>query len=182
LEELAELSNEVLESALASGRRRTEELDCQVSELLEKRGAIEHEVRLIEQLLAVRNGKVEVGRLSHTLANASDPDTERGRRRRRSPPMHPSVAAAIEELERAGKPLHISELMAALDDRDVTLPGSGQQANLIAHLTRRSEIVRPRRGMYGLAVWGLTDMPLKPAKRQRRRAKRRTTSSGKTRS
>src|SRR5437667_4854187 len=72
---------------------------------------------------------------------------------------HPAVQAVIEELSTAGRPLHISELMRLLRDRNVSIPGSGTQANLITHLRRDDRLIRPSRGMYGLAAWGLQAMP-----------------------
>jgi hypothetical protein len=78
-------------------------------------------------------------------------------------------------LERAERPLHISELMRLLEEREVELPGAGQQANVIAHLTRSPDIVRPSRGMYALSSWGIKE-PLKPASRKRVRGNQKPSS------
>ena len=65
----------------------------------------------------------------------------------------PALDAALEELTSAGRPLHISELFRTLREHSVPIPGSGQQANLIALLTRDARIYRPERGFYALSQW-----------------------------
>lgn len=88
--------------------------------------------------------------------------------------VHPVIAASIAVLEREGRPMHIGQLMQTLKQQGVTIPGSGEQANLISYLRRDRRIVRPSRGMYGLGVWGLKDMA-PPQRARKRRTKRRRT-------
>ena len=54
-------------------------------------------------------------------------------------------------LAKAGKPLHIGELMEGLEKKGVELPGEGKAANLISYLRRMDDVVRLYRGVYGLA-------------------------------
>jgi hypothetical protein len=56
--------------------------------------------------------------------------------------------------------------MRLLSENDVAIPGAGAQANLIAHLTRHPDIVRPSRGMYALGSWGVPERPDKPPLRR----------------
>ena len=79
------------------------------------------------------------------------------RRRTPSPTRTALLTAVIGILTDRGEPTHIGELMTALQHRRVEIPGSGQQANVIAHISRDKRIVRPKRGFYGLAEWGLID-------------------------
>ena len=65
------------------------------------------------------------------------------------------LAAVIDVLTERGEPTYIGDLMTALHERSVEIPGSGQQANVIAHISRDERIVRPQRGFYGLREWGL---------------------------
>src|SRR5205085_2174135 len=97
--------------------------------LAAKRRPLQREAELLKELLAVR------GAYDGTGADERGEGAARARTK-----LHPAVGASIEELDRSGRPLHISELMRLLSDRGVEIPGSGQQANLIAHLTRAPEI------------------------------------------
>jgi hypothetical protein len=66
----------------------------------------------------------------------------------------------------AGKPLHIKELQAALQQKGVILPGRGTDANLIIRLQRSDgQFVRTGKGTYGLPEFGLPQV--KPARRRR---------------
>ncbi len=161
----AGLSSSTLKAALAAAEKRTAELTETIESLVAEREGVAREARLLHELLAVREGKRGVDAPDHAGV-VEDLQSPRETPRRGGRPPHPAVAAALEELERAGRPLHISELMRLLKEREVEIPGSGQQANLIAHLTRTPEITRPSRGMYALSTWGLQP-PLKKAKRRR---------------
>jgi hypothetical protein len=73
--------------------------------------------------------------------------------------------------------MHISELMQNLAKQEVQIPGAGTQANLIAHLTRHPDVMRPSRGMYALAAWEGTDStPLRRAVRKRVRGPKNSNS------
>jgi hypothetical protein len=156
----AGIPDELLDEALVVARRRAADLDDRIAKLSGERDAARRELELLEELRAVRRGE------PRSPSNAEVDDRRRSRR------SHPAVVAAIAELEKAGRPLHISELMEALRGDDVPIPGSGQPANLIAHLTRNPEVVRPSRGMYALASWGLDEQQkVRPAVRRRMRGK-----------
>ena len=121
-------------------------------------GVAREEERLLSRLLALRTGVA-----------TSVPESEIQKENQPTVQPKPAVSAVIEELEAAGRPVHVSELMRLLQRRNVPIPGAGKQANLISHMSRDDRIVRPTRGMYGLRSWGLEDVP---GKRSRRRAKR----------
>jgi hypothetical protein len=162
------LSDDLLSQALARAKARSAEIDEQLGQLTSERRAVRREVELLEELLAVRRGEAVQ---SSSSREAIDGGGKRIAQRRKGG-THPVVVAAIAELEKTRRPLHISELMLALQDQGVSIPGSGQQANLIAHLTRESQIVRPSRGMYALASWGIEEKPkVRPAVRRRVRGK-----------
>lgn len=167
------LSAEVLRGALEAAQGRVVEMDRQVEAAVAEREAARREVVLLEELVAVRGDHQVAPPGSGQAASAAPP---RSKTRKRSEP-HPAAIAAVAELERAGRPLHISELMRLLQERGVEIPGSGQQANLIAHLTRHPEVMRPSRGMYALASWKLPE-PLKRSKRRRVKGERKRTNQG----
>jgi hypothetical protein len=161
---LRTLDDGSLQSALAEARRRLSDLDTQIEALRAGRRPLAREVELLEQLLALRSPDADAASSDGGFADEPVNFTFR----HRGP--HPAVVEAIRELDAAGRPLHISELMRLLKASDITIPGAGAQANLIAHMTRSPEIVRPSRGMYALASWGSPEQqPLKPATKRRRR-------------
>jgi hypothetical protein len=154
------MSEEAIVKALEAARARVTRLEQERSELDRAIATAREEQRLLERLLSLRQG-LPVGSQRPPIAegDGSSGTAEVGR---------PAVQAVIEELTAAGRPVHISELMRLLRGREVPIPGSGTQANLITHLRRDARFVRPSRGMYGLAAWGLESMTA-PRRRRRRR-------------
>jgi hypothetical protein len=153
------LSDELLEAAVTAASERAAALEAKLESLIAARDQARREAHLLGELLAVRNGDE-----TRTAVSAGGAKARASTKATR----HPAVEQSLRELEQAGKPLHISELMRLLAARDVPIPGAGEQANLIAHLTRHPEVVRPSRGMYALRGWGVTESPpLKRATRKR---------------
>lgn len=155
-----------------------EELRARISRIENERGELDRliavakeEERLLVRLLSLRKG--EDGTESSVIEQVSKESRANDRPMNLGLPIDgkaPAVEAAVRELATAGRPVHISELMRLLREHKVPIPGAGAQANLIAHLRRDSRVVRPSRGMYGLAAWGLEDMPEgKPRRRRKRR-------------
>lgn len=85
---------------------------------------------------------------------------------------HPVERGAIAILEMSGKPLHISELRRALEQKGVPIPGKGNDANVIVYLSRSHEICRVGKGLYALRIWGVPEVPPRH-RRSKRRGKRR---------
>ncbi len=171
------VSEDSIAKALEAARARVSRAQRERAELERVIAAAREEQRLLERLLALRRG---------TAAALDGGPSEQKQHDTPLAPAdgtkHPVVQAVIEELKAAGRALHISELMRILRDRNVTIPGLGTQANLITHLRRDERLVRPSRGMYGLAEWGLENMPAARRKRRRRRHMRSTIADGRTQS
>jgi hypothetical protein len=110
----------------------------------------EQEARLIKQLLTLGNEPPEEEDAVLTLTIAESAEGTPLPRSR-----HPVVDEVARLIEAEGHPLHISEIMRLLEQRNAALPGRGDQANVIAHIRRDPRFVRPSRGVYGLASWGL---------------------------
>jgi hypothetical protein len=154
-----------------------EGVQARISRAEEERAGLERtiaaareEERLLQRLLALRRGATpaEDGRAIATAHEGEAGSAEQeGAVAASHHTKHPSVEAVVRELISAARPLHISDLMRLLREGGVQIPGAGTQANLITHLRREPRLVRPSRGMYGLAEWGLKNMP--PAKRRKRR-------------
>ncbi|MPZ68457.1 MAG: hypothetical protein GEU71_02905 [Actinobacteria bacterium] len=81
--------------------------------------------------------------------NRSD-SSATGLGRPRSPESAELSRAILEVLGDHSGPVTLKELMEALVERGVQLPGQGKAANLIAHMNRMSEIERVKRGLYSL--------------------------------
>jgi hypothetical protein len=84
------------------------------------------------------------------------------------------VSDVIDVLGEHGEPMPIRALMAEVVSRGASIPGRGEQANLISVITRVPEITRPARGMYGLSEWNLVGNP--PSREHLPRRRRRSPS------
>jgi hypothetical protein len=160
-----------LAEELVAVRERNQVLEARLEQLNQALLSGRREEALLEDLLELRRDGGHA-QWTPTASAAATPDASRSKPVEVS---HPVVAASIDVLNRAGRPMHIQELMATLKEKEVEIPGSGDQANLISYLRRDSRIVRPARGLYGLRVWGLEDIESKPKpkpKSKKRSAKR----------
>lgn len=170
-EEFSVMSEDAIEKALESARSRVSRGERDRAELDRAIATAREEQRLLEQLLALRR---------EGIAKCDDKPKELEHRNENSAVVSgtrtTALEAVVQELKAAGRPLHISELMRLLRDKNVPVPGSGTQANLITHLRRDKRVVRPSRGMYGLAGWGLENM-LAPTRKRRRRKRTRSTAA-----
>ncbi len=126
-----------------------------------KLAALKEEERLWERLLALRQGEAEP-LLPIEKQHSNTPGDSVGKT---------AVKAVHDELEKAQRPLHISEIMRLLGGRRISLPGAGEQANLISHLRRDERFVRTARGMYALAAWGLINDQAPPVRARRQRVR-----------
>ena len=52
-----------------------------------------------------------------------------------------------------GVPMHYRDLVAALESRKIYVSGHDRGLNLVAHIHKNPNFVRPKRGMYGLKEW-----------------------------
>lgn len=154
------MPTEAIEKALAAIRRELQQQEAQRVELATRISAGKAEEHLLTQILAVRRGEKSVhpSASGNTAAPLSDLSSH----------SLPDVVA--EELQTAGRPLHISDLMRLVKIRNVKIPGAGAQANLITYLRRDPRFARPARGLYALSDWGLDAMPPTRRRKRRRRA------------
>lgn len=157
------LNESELSEALTAVRDRLQIIEARLEQLEQAAVKARKEEHLLEGLLALRRG--------------DDPSSE-PRASLQLPTKNGAVHADVVEetialLREEHRPMHISELMASLQEKKVRIPGSGQQANLISYLRRDERIVRPSRGVYGLREWGLKDA-IKPKRTRKRGTKRRS--------
>lgn len=136
----------------------------------------ERELKLLVELAELRGVRTRIaangGVDRLTNGHANGPSRSR-RGRTVSPTRTALLTAVIKILTEYGEPMQVQDLMSAVQERGVAIPGSGQQANLIAHISRDDRIVRPRRGFYGLAEWGLAPQKsARPANKRRRSSPR----------
>lgn len=61
------------------------------------------------------------------------------------------LSKAVLEILSENGAMKVRDLANALTLKGISLPGQGKPANLIVHLNRMDEIVRPARGIYALA-------------------------------
>jgi len=158
------LPNEAIHRAVEAVRVRLAGAEAQRAAAEREIAVAREEERLLLRLLAVRQGEAGSPELPLIESQVVDAPSTRT-------PKQPVLQAVIEELNTAGRPLHISELMRLLQVKNISVPGSGSQANLITHLRRDARFVRPSRGMYALAEWGLESMPTPRRSRRRKRVR-----------
>ena len=162
------MSDKAIEDALAAVRDRIAHGERDREDIDRRIAADREEEKLLARLLALRRGEpAQALATDATLAPRPRPAESEG------DGGNAAVRAVLEEITTAGRPVHISELMRLLGERKVSIPGAGTQANLITHLRRDRRLVRPSRGMYGLAEWGLEAMPAGRRRKRRKRIKAR---------
>lgn len=136
------------EATLAEAQRRVEE--CR------------ERVRLLDRLLVVEGVPSAPAADDHAGGNGDEPPRERD-----------DLLDACERVVReAGRPLHISELHAALLNQRIPVPGRGTQANLLVRLHRSNgRFVRTGRGTYAPASLGAQEVRPTVRRRFARRAR-----------
>lgn len=165
------MSEAAIVAALEGAKARVLRAERERDELQRVITSSKEERRLLESLLALRRGSAGA-----TVLRTDEESTAVEIGKAPGHEKHPSVEAVVEELTTAGRPLHISELMRLLQNKGVPISGAGTQANLITHIRRDARVVRPSRGMYGLASSGLEGMSA-PRRSRRRRKRIRSTAS-----
>jgi hypothetical protein len=131
------------------------EIGAKQAELL----GIEERLKLVRRLLELEPHGAPSNRRSDGKATASKALNAK------PPELEQAVAQILTE---AGKPLHISAIRAELLERQIPIPGRGDDANIIVRLRRLDDqFTRTGRGTYALTEWGLE--PLSSARRRRPR-------------
>jgi hypothetical protein len=161
------LNTEQLTRELDAVRERNELIEARLNQLQLALVAGRKEEALLEDFVALRRGDVTKGEQSGGGKAPSLSPTLKPQEAHLT--SHPVVEATIEIFKGAGRPIHISELMVTLQRQQVSIPGAGDQANLISYLRRDDRIARPARGLYGLKEWGLEDIGDPKPKRKARR-------------
>lgn len=167
-----EALKKAIREAIDTVRGREEEVNLAKARLTEA----ERELKLLGELAQLRGlGSRELAQLSAPRFTDTAPNgsSDEAGGRTPSPARTVLLTAVIGILADRGEPMQIRDLMTAVQERGVAIPGSGQQANLIAHISRDERIVRPRRGFYALREWGVAEAK-PPARTKRRRVRRRS--------
>src|SRR5580692_422429 len=115
------LPTEILSEALRDAHRRINVCEAEIADLARELDKFREEERLLKKLLTLRNGEA--------VKIEGDPDATAGREHLdKLSAKEITLSAVIEVLRETGKPVHISELMRVLRDRNIPIPGSGSQA------------------------------------------------------
>jgi Rad3-related DNA helicase len=167
------LSKETLQRSIEEAIRAIRSREEDVGAARRRLAEAERELKLLTELAQIRGIELpdaarSVGAGTAESASSRPAGQAVGRLPSRS--KSALLNAVFEILSAQGEPMQIQDLMAAVRERQVAIPGQGVQANLIAYISRDSRIVRPRRGYYGLAEWGLEDAKPKPKRKRRRRS------------
>jgi len=141
-----------------------ESLAAQIAPLRQRLEAAREQLELVRKLHQLSTAGTEPGLLTESPASQGEAPLP-------GSALEDEVAALLEQV---GQPLHIAEIRDRLIGRGVTIPGKGDEANVIVRLRRETDrFVRTGRGMYGLASWGLEPAPpVRKTTRRRRSAGR----------
>lgn len=167
------ISSEALTDSMQEAFSKVRSCDERVVAAKAELTEAERELRLLMELAQMRGVDVPAGlRMPKRLdvgGNGDEPS------RRNSSDKQNLLNAVVGILAEQGKPMQIRDLMAAVQKREVRIPGRGQQANLIAHISRDPRISRPSRGFYALKEWGGEEAKSVPRRRKRSRTRRKGT-------
>ncbi|MGO9249616.1 MAG: hypothetical protein ACLQQB_05465 [Solirubrobacteraceae bacterium] len=165
------ISKKELQHSISEARVKAQACADEVAAAQDRLAEAQREERLLVELAQLRGWSDDEfeSLAAEPTADARANGTGETRRRTPSPMRTALLAAVIDVLNERGEPTYIGDLMTALHERSVEIPGSGQQANVIAHISRDERIVRPQRGFYGLREWGLTDTRTAHGKSKRTR-------------
>ncbi|HEY8746823.1 MAG TPA: hypothetical protein VIM11_02535 [Tepidisphaeraceae bacterium] len=150
------LDNELLRGSIEELVTKVDLERQQLDDLRSALAAHERELTLLRELLTLRGEHVEAsmfpsaGTNGHS-AEAAAPELEKSFPRGHGTDLNQAVAEIIRE---HGRPVAIQDLVEGLRAKGVVIPGQGNGANVIAHISRSAEIVRTQRGIYGLKELG----------------------------
>ena len=160
-QELADL-DQSLEVLSEREERLHGELQAIRTERVQKQELRAHAIALLEHSRqAQRHSESPV---SPTTAMSDRPDMMEspdrytlGRKPRISDTLAQAVYETLKETEPApdqpGEPMHYRDLVSALEAKKVYISGRDRGLNLVAHIHKDPNFVRPKRGMYALKEW-----------------------------
>lgn len=144
--------------------RRLSELDEQLTPLQAERARLSAQLELVDRALSVNGTGVPAKPAADAVTASSIPAGPSE--------MVPAVVAKI--LAEAGEPLHISEIRNRYMAGGHTIPGRGNESNLLIYMGRDPRFVRVTKGTYALSdgnpnIVQTQEPILKKARRRRRR-------------
>lgn len=136
----------------------TSSFDLQVKEQIE---SLKAENQRIEDEIKPKQKKIEentikIKHLNEYLSVSSNIPTKLVRRRRllHVTPNDTFEDVAVRVLKRHGEPVHYLELKEKMENEEnYTIGGKDPIANITAHLSNSTQIIRFERGIYGLKEW-----------------------------
>lgn len=152
LEELSERESLIQDElqAVQRERRRNQELREHARALLEYR-------ERNDDLVLSSGPASEMSTIDRSL-NMDAPDRSTGDSKpNTSDTLSQAVYETLKNTEPSpgepGMPMHYRDLVAALESRKIYVSGQDRGLNLVAHIHKNPNFVRPKRGMYGLKEW-----------------------------
>jgi hypothetical protein len=151
---------ERLHSWKAALERKLAELDARVRPLLAEVEKTRQQLQLVDRLLGLES-RGGGGRLVSVTSPTSPGD------------FNGSVTEALASiLLEAGHPLHISQVKERFLSLGLTIPGRGNESNLLSYIVRDPRFVRVSKGTYTLeagAALGPASTPVKRASKGRKK-------------
>ncbi len=148
------------------------EADILRNEIAARQGrlsALEEELQLLRRLVRLHEPHAADAPSNGVASAGSAP--KQARTRSASTADADLIEEVAQILDENGEPLHISMIRERLVERGVTIPGRGDDANIIVRISPlQDRFMRTARGTYALTSWGL--QALTSPKRKRTTKKR----------
>ena len=161
------MDTKTIEGWLRTKRGQIEALEGRIQPYLEELETLRHDVRLLEELAH----RAQLG----GLPQPAGPGSANGAPPRVTARTNAVTEAAYRILREAGGSLHISDLRTRMLEKGHPIPGKGEDANLIVHISKDPRIARVGRGTYDLVEHGAKPMP-QGRKRRKKTTRRQKTS------
>ena len=120
-----------------------------------------NELEMVSKLLSIHK---EPG--FPDLENAGAASNEQDERKSKS--SNGVFESKIEDiLNITGNKMHVSEIARELRNRNIPIPGSGSDGNIITRINRDERFIRVGRGTYELKEWGSKSTPMRKKTRKK---------------
>lgn len=147
-----------------------DQLKRQISELETRLAAAEERQSLVNRLLELEGISTNQNESAPGWQVRPNPSNSTSAGGSAGSELEDAVASILEE---SGTPLHIADIRARLIEMGVSIPGRGEDANIIVRLRKADErFTRTARGTYGIAAWGMPSIDGAKKAKTARRSKR----------
>lgn len=126
---------------------------------------VEERLNLVNRLIAL-DGDARNSPANDTKTTTQPKDLSDAPNQGEAQHFEESVASLLANV---GRPTHISDIRKGLIERGVSIPGRGEESNIIVRISQDPRFNRTARGTYALTEWGIPSMKASSRNSRRRR-------------